>query len=105
MSMQDVIDKTRRETMRWMILVILNIRSPDGATIDFLKPIIAATYPDVTDSELKRNLDYLHERELIHLKIDPLGHPFAKLDRHGFDVVERTVDCDPGIARPRLGDA
>jgi hypothetical protein len=103
MSMQDLIDKTRRETMRWLLLVSLHIASPEGMTLVTLKAIIVANFADATDAELKRNLDYLHERELIHLKTMPDGTLFAKIDRYGFDIVERTVDCDPGIARPRLG--
>jgi hypothetical protein len=99
----DVIEltaKARRELMRWQLLVSLHIAAPYGMNAVALKPIISATYQDVTDAEIKRHLDYLKERELIHLSTDPLGNLFAKLDRFGFDIAEYTVECDPGIARP-----
>ena len=101
MDMTDIAAKARRELMRWQLLVVLHLQSPEGANVDFLKPVIRATYGDVTDIEIKRNLDYLHERELVHLSTDPLGQLAAKLARYGFDVVEYTVDCDAGVFRPR----
>jgi hypothetical protein len=100
-SMREMVAKARRELMRWQVLVSLHIAAPYGYNAVGLKPIIAASYPDVTDAEIKKHLDYLRERELIHLNTDPLGMEFAKLARDGFDVVEYTVACDPGISRPR----
>ena len=100
MDMNEITAKARRELVRWQLLVCLHISAPQGMRLPALKPIIAATYADVTEAELQRNLDYLHERELIHMHTDPLGGVVAKLDRFGFDLVEYTVECDPGIARP-----
>ncbi len=101
MDITEIAAKARRELMRWQLMVSLHVAAPYGMHAIGLKPIICATYADVTDGEIKRHLDYLHERELIHLSTDPLGMEFAKLGRHGFDVVEYTVDCDAGIWRPR----
>jgi hypothetical protein len=100
MDMNEIAAKARRELMRWQLLVSLHIAAPYGMNTVALKPIICATYHDVTDAEIKRHLEYLKERELIHLSTDPLGNFFAKLDRYGFDIAEYTVECDPGIARP-----
>lgn len=101
MDMIEIAAKARRELMRWQLLVSLDVAAPYGMSPVALKTIIGATYVDVTDGEIKRHLDYLHERELIHVSTDPLGLEFAKLGRHGTDIVEYTVDCDAGIARPR----
>ena len=35
------------------------------------------------------------------LNKEPSGRWFAELNRHGTDVAEYTVECDPGIARPQ----
>ena len=45
--------------------------------------------------------DYLAERDLITITgRDMQPQWFCKLDRYGMDVVEYTVPCEPGIARP-----
>jgi len=50
--------------------------------------------------ELRREMDYLHDRELIKLDKQPSGRWHAELSRFGVDVAEYTVSCEPGIARP-----
>lgn len=94
--------KVRREFMRWQILLALNnAREADGAGEGLLLSIIQAEFPDATPVELRRELDYLAERALIHLDKKPDGRWIADINRHGIDVVEYTVECDPGISRPR----
>lgn len=92
--------KARREALRWLILLTLNNARPIGA---FEGPILAVAqseYPDATALELRRELDYLADRILVKLDKQPSGKWFADLTRHGVDVAEYTVDCQPGIARP-----
>ena len=57
-------------------------------------------YPDATPLELRRELDYLSDRDLVKLEKRPDGKWFADLTRYGTDVAEYTIDCEPGIARP-----
>ena len=92
--------KVRRESMRWNILLTLNNARPIGAYEELVLSTIQAIYPDATALELRRELDYLADRELIDLRKEPSGRWFADLIRYGVDVVEYTVDCDPGIGRP-----
>jgi hypothetical protein len=99
------IAKARRETMRWMLLVAINISRPRGINTAALLPIIQATYPDATHLEIRRELDYLEERELVSIEKDPLDNWFVKLLRYGIEVVEYTCPCDPGIARPTITQA
>ena len=47
-----------------------------------------------------RELDYLADRDLLEVRKEPGGRWHAELARYGVDVVEYTVDCDPGIGRP-----
>lgn len=92
--------KVRRESMRWLILLTLNNARPIGAYEELVLFTLQAIYPDATDVEVRRELDYLSDRDLVGIKKEPSGRWFADLTRYGVDVAEYTVDCDPGIARP-----
>lgn len=92
--------KVRRESMRWNILLILNNARPVGAYEELVLATLQSIYPDATALELRREMDYLADRELVTLNKEPSGRWFAELNRHGTDVAEYTVECDPGIARP-----
>jgi len=94
--------KVRREFMRWQILLALNnARDVDGTGETLLLAIVQAEFPDASALELRRELDYLAERDLIRLTKRPDGRWLADINRYGIDVVEYTVDVDPGIARPQ----
>lgn len=95
------LNKARRENLRWMILLCLNSAQPIGASETVVHSAVLPLIPDLTDLELRQALDYLHERELIEI-VGRGTQPFwfCKLGRHGIDVVEYTVSCEPGIARP-----
>ena len=92
--------KIRREALRWLILLTLNNARPMGAFESVVLTVAQSEYPDATPLELRRELDYLEERELVKLRKEPSGRWHAELTRCGIDVAEYTVDCDPGIARP-----
>lgn len=92
--------KVRREALRWLILLTLNNARPMGAHEGPVLSVAQAIYPDATPLELRREMDYLHDRELVKVTKSPSGPWHADLTRHGVDVAEYTVDCEPGIARP-----
>jgi len=94
-------EKARRENLRWYILLTLNSASPLGASEAVILSTIQGIIPDCTIRELRNELDYLAHRQLLDLKgiNSPCWH--ADLTRIGIDVVEYTVDCEPGIARPQ----
>lgn len=93
--------RLRREALRWLILLTLNNARPIGAFEGLVLSVAQSEYPDATALELRRELDYLHERDLVLLDKQPTGRWHASLTRHGMDVCEYTVDCEPGIARPK----
>lgn len=93
-------NKVRREMMRWNIILTLNNARPIGAAEDLILSVVQAISPDATPVEVRRELDYLEERELVKIERLPTGRWVADLTRHGVDLAEYTVDCDPGIARP-----
>lgn len=94
------VQKLRREDIRWQILLTLNNARPIGAFEEVVLTVVRATYPDATAHELRKELDYLADRVLVALDRQPSGRWHAELTRHGVDVAEYTVDCQPGIARP-----
>ena len=93
-------DKTRREYMRWVLILTLNNARPMGCHDTVALATVRGVYPDATQLEVRRELDYLAERDLVALAKQPDGQWVAKLSRYGVDVAEYTVDCQPGIARP-----
>lgn len=93
-------NKVRRETMRWNILLVLNNARPVGAYEELVLATMQGMFPDASALEVRRELDYLGDRELVDVRKEPSGRWFAELARYGVDVVEYTVDCDPGIGRP-----
>ncbi|MCM2480176.1 hypothetical protein [Serpentinimonas maccroryi] len=94
------IGKIRRESMRWLVLLTLNNARPLGAPEELVLSVTQSVYPDATALELRRELDYLSERDLLSLVKHPGGRWHAALSRHGVDVAEYTTECEPGIARP-----
>ncbi|MFA5826159.1 MAG: hypothetical protein WC825_09330 [Gallionellaceae bacterium] len=93
-------EKTRRELMRWVILLSLHHGSPNFVYEELILSTVQGVISDATSLELRRHLDYLADRGLVDLTKEPSGHWHADLTRDGTDVVEYTVNCDPGIARP-----
>ena len=92
--------KARREHLRWLILLTLNNARPIGAFEGPILSVAQSEYPDATAHELRRELDYLHNRKLVGIERRPDGRWLAELTRYGVDVAEYTVACEPGIARP-----
>lgn len=92
--------KARRESMRWIILLVLNQSRPVNAFERLVLSVVQAEYPDATQIELRREIDYLADREVVGVQRHPDGRWQVGLTRLGVDIVEYTVDCQPGIARP-----
>lgn len=95
------LEKGRRETLRWLILCALYASRPLGAGELILLTYVRAAISDVTPRELRNELDYLAERGLLHLEGRESPQWRAKLTRYGTDITEYTIDCEPGIARPK----
>lgn len=93
-------EKSRRETLRWVTMLALNAARPLGAGELLVIGAVRQVIPDATPRELRNELDYLAERDLIHLDGRDGPQWRAKLTRYGVDLAEYTVPCEPGIARP-----
>jgi hypothetical protein len=92
--------KSRREFGRWVILLGLYNARPYGAWEEVLVSILQGMWADATKHEVRLVLEYLADRNLVDLEKHPHGRWKADLNRYGTDVVEYTVPCEPGIARP-----
>ncbi|AJQ47939.1 MULTISPECIES: hypothetical protein [Pseudomonas] len=92
--------KTRRESMRWLVLLTLNTSRPIDPHEAVVLSTVQGMYPDATALELRRELDYLSDRSLVTIEKSPSGPWVAGLTSLGVDIAEYTVDCRPGIARP-----
>ena len=92
--------RDRSAFMRWIVLLAMNINRPTQSTLRFLLQVVRGEYADATELQLRRELDYLESRDLVEVFTDPLGQVSADLTRFGIDIVEYTVDVEPGIARP-----
>jgi len=92
--------KARRESLRWYILLTLNTSRPVDPHEAVVLSTIQGIYPDATSMELRRELDYLEDRNLVTLKRQSSGVWICGLTHYGADVAEYTIDCNPGIARP-----
>jgi predicted alpha/beta-hydrolase family hydrolase len=91
----------RREFSRWIILLTLNNARPTGARDSSILQVLKGEWADFTLDELRREIDYLRDRRLIDLRIPPDGGAWqCALNRAGVDVVEYSVEIEPGIARP-----
>lgn len=102
--MSDIdLEKVRRESMRWYILRTLDNTRPVDPHESLVLGTIQAIWPDATQLEVRRQLDYLLDRRLVTLDKRPDGQWICGLTHFGVDVVEYSTDCRPGIARPLRG--
>ncbi|MEF2154663.1 hypothetical protein V3390_00175 [Luteimonas sp. FXH3W] len=94
------LDKAHREQARWRILKVLDSGRPMAVSeLVILQALNDATL-SLTPNGLRRELKYLEDRRLVTLANLSSTVWAAALTRFGVDVVEYTVDCMPGIARP-----
>lgn len=89
-----------RGSLRWRLLVALNYGGGELVDEDVLATTIVDSGLGVTLSRVRRSVDYLERRGLVETQRGP-DRWKARINRHGVDIVEYSVDCEPGIARPR----
>ena len=99
-----LIEKAKRELLRWYILVALDQIRPQLANEQLLIELVQSSFGEAIDvPQLHRELDYLAERGLV--KIDRRRRKWcSRLTWHGIDVVDYTVEVYPGVARPPESD-
>lgn len=95
------LEKTQRETLRWRILQTINTGRPYPLSEDIILTAVSGDDIPVTIRDLRRELDYLEDRKLLHVAGKDTAYWNAELTHYGVDVVEYTIECHPGIARPK----
>ncbi len=94
------IDEAMLPGARWDILRTIHVGGHLGATERMIRDVLVAGYIGVTERWIRDQMAYLESRKLIAVvrsEIDPWR---ATLTRHGYDVADYQVDCEPGIRRP-----
>lgn len=94
------LERAEREMTRWRILYALNAGRPTSITEHLLLTVLCDIKLSATPASLRRELDYLEACELIEIERAPHNTWLAELTALGIQVVEYSVPCPPGIARP-----
>lgn len=95
------IQRAHRETVRWTILQALDSGRPYEVAETLILSALQAVPLRVTAHELREELDYLEQRDLVEIGNKDDATWLIRLSRHGIDLVEYTMPCEPGIARPK----
>ncbi len=91
-----------RPGVRWSILQTLQVGGHLGATEPMMQTVLREQFPvHAKQHVLRDQLAYLEDRGLLQIERSEIQPWRATLTRHGVDVTEYTIDCEPGIARPQ----
>jgi hypothetical protein len=94
------IQRAQREHARWRLLMAIYSGRPYAVGEAVIGLVLNDSRLYLSPAELRIELDYLKLRELVNVRVSGANVWEASLTRLGIDLVEYTVDCDPGIARP-----
>lgn len=89
------------ELARWLILKTAGNSGYLGATETMIAAVLDGEVA-LSKQQLRTEIDYLENRKLVTTKRDEVKPWRIFLSRHGRDIVDYQVDCEPGIARPKL---
>ena len=96
------IEKANRELTRWIILQTTHVSGSAGTSESTLAIVLQNIKLYQGGERLRRELDYLAGRALIDIEGRNLAPEWGvKLTRVGYDLVDYTIECEPGIARPQ----
>lgn len=95
------LDQANREEARWRILRCLDAGRPLSVSETIIFRVLSDLSLPTTPHGLRRELGYLEGRALIKISNTETPTWSAELTRDGVDLVEYTVPCGAGIARPK----
>jgi len=96
------LERARREELRWRVLVALDKQRPEFVAESILLSALRPEYPTLTAVELRCELDYLRDKELVELEGETGASWQARLALYGIDAVEGTAKAPRGVSRPEL---
>ena len=88
--------------IRWEVLRTIKIGSTLGATDAMCLTTARASFLWADEQCIREQLEYLAARKLIDLTRSELDPWRASMTRHGTDLIEYRIKCEPGINRPPL---
>jgi len=94
------LEKAQREESRWRILRALDAGRPLPVSETVLFRVLSDSSLPITPQQLRRELSYLAEKDLVTLKDEDQPTWGASLSAYGIDVVEYSVRAPAGINRP-----
>lgn len=97
------LERAQREEARWRILRVLDIGRPRGLAESVIWRTLNDVELPITPQGVRCELHYLRDRGLVTVTGEDAETLIAALTREGIDVVEYTVACQSGIARPPKG--
>ncbi len=97
------LERAQREEARWRILRVLDIGRPRGLAETVIWRTLNDIELPITPQGVRRELNYLRGRGLVTITGEDAETWIAALTHDGIDVVEYTVACQSGIARPPKG--
>lgn len=95
------LEKAHREETRWRILRALDAGRPLPVSETVIYRALADASLPITPAVLRRELDYLRDKNLVELTGEDGPVWAAELTGHGVDVVEYAVAAPAGIQRPK----
>ncbi len=95
-----LVGKAMLPGMRWDILRTLRVGGHLGATERMIRDVLVAGYMGVTEHWIRDQLAYLESRKLITIERSEIDPWRVALTRHGYDVADYQIPCEPGIRRP-----
>ena len=95
------LEKAQRDETRWRILRALDAGRPLAVAETVIFRALSDASLDISPATLRRELDYLRDKQLIELSGEDGPVWAAALTGDGVDVVEYTVEAPAGIVRPK----
>ena len=90
----------RLQGARWEILRVCSVAGHLGATEAMVYHTLLSQWVGIERGWLRDQYAYLESRELVAVQRHEVEDWVISLTRHGDDVANYVVDCEPGIARP-----
>lgn len=100
MSLHNELERAQREEARWRVLAVLNAGRPQAVAETLILRVLTDIRLPMTPAQLRSEMQYLEQRKLISIDRSNATLWLCELTHLGTDVVEYTVPCNPGIARP-----
>jgi hypothetical protein len=94
-------EQKQREEARWRILRVVDAGRPIAVSEHIIWRVLADIRLPFSLHEVRRELTYLRDHELVDVEGEGGETWFARLTASGVDVVEYNREAPAGVARPR----